>query len=292
MEKQFIGIVIAMMVAACAGEDRETATRGHLVVAVSETAMPYIDRCAQAFTTSYQQAYIDIYKTTSREALVDLAEGRVRLTVLSRSLNADEKTLVNDEWEPVIERVVAHDAVVVVVHGDNPVEQITFDQLRKIFTGEVTNWQELGGENRAIIPLVRDRNSGTYQLFQDRVLGVQTYGATARACTSMTEILSIVEHYPGAIGLTGLALINEYPGYLKGIRVAETAEGPFVLPSQQAVFEERYPLRRPLVLCSFGNRMDLVAGFVTYMMSVKGQQLSIKKGLVPATMPVRVVEMK
>lgn len=279
----------------CAEEDSESATRGYLTVSSAETVYPYAERCAIAFTTSYQDAYVDVRISTAREALVALADGECRVAVLSRELNEVEKDDMKDiaalKGVYFLTRTVAYDAIAVVVHGDNPVEQLTTGQLEAIFTGKITNWKELGGENRRIRPLVRDRNSGTYEFFQDRVLGKQKYGATVYPCSTMAELTRIVEYEPGAIGCTGMMMIQR--GYLKAIAIAEHEDGPYVVPSQASIYEERYPLRHPVVLCYFRTQvMDMVKGFVTYMTGAKGQQLAKRQGILPATMPVRIVEMK
>lgn len=284
--------VMALVITlSCTGrEPRETATSGHLVVSCAESAIPYINRCAAAFTTLYDKATIRVDTTTSREALVDLVNGKSRLAVLARDLNAAESTAVNSGQEKLIAQKVALDGIALIVHGDNPVEQLTFDQLNAIFTGTVQNWREVGGNDQPLHPLIRDRNSGTYEIVQQRVLRNQPYGTTVRLCRTFREMVALVEQDAGAIGGVGMGWVQQ--GYLKAIAVAEKPEGPFVVPSQQSIYEEKYPLRRSLILCSFGERLDLVAGFMTFMMSAQGQRLAVSEGLVPATMPVRIVQMK
>lgn len=285
------GVVVLMTTWSCADqESRETATSGHLVVSCAESAVPYLNRCAGAFTTLYEKATIDVDTTTSREALVDLVNGKSRLAVMARDLNAAESTVVNSGRQRLVTQKVAFDAIAVIVNGENPVEQLTFEQLEGIFTGAIHDWREVGGPDRPIIPLIRDRNSGTYELFQQRVLHEKGYGATARACSTARQLVAVVAQEPGAIGCAGMAWVQQ--GNIKAIAVAEKAGGAFVIPSQQSIYDQSYPLRRPLLLCSFGEKIDLVAGFVTFIASAQGQRLAVSEGLVPATMPVRIVQMK
>jgi phosphate transport system substrate-binding protein len=291
-----MGVLIAMigLTAACTEEEEETTTRGHMVVSCAEVTFPYIEQCAVRYQTLYNLAYIDVTPTTSREALVDLVNGTCRIAVLSREPNAVEmETLKSDPERILRTQLAAYDAIAVIVHGDNPVEQLTVAQLKDIFTGKITNWSAVGGQDRPIRPLVRDRNSGTYEVFQDRVLGNEKYGANASPCSTMRVLTGIVEQDPGAIGLTGTLLIQR--GYLKAIKIAEHMDGPYYKPSQESVYRERYPLRRPVVLCYFRDSertvADLVAGFVSFVTSAMGQQLAVREGIVPATMPVRVIKM-
>lgn len=295
--RQFIPtLVVLVFIAGCTEEEpAETATRGYLSVSSSETAFPYTERCGIAFTSVYKKSYIDVKRSTARESLVALSEGESRVAVMSRDLNEfeleDMKDIAALNEKTFQYRTVAYDAVTIIVHGDNPVEKLTFSQLEDIYTGKITNWKDVGGESRRIRPLVRDRNSGTYEVFQDRVLNKGNYGATAYPCSTISEITRIVEYDRGAIGCAGLMLIKR--GYLKAIAISEDDEGPFVVPSQKSIHEETYPLRHPVVVAYFRTReMDLVKGFVTYLMEAKGQSLAMNQGILPATMPVRIVEMK
>ncbi len=276
------------------GEPGETATRGHLVVSSAEVAFRYVDESAKKYWQIYNEAYIDVSNTTSREALVALAEGKSRLAVLSREPNEAEIEALSAGEPQFITRTVAHDALAVILHGDNPVDDLTIGQLEGIYTGKITNWREVGGKDARIRPLVRDRNSGTYEVFQDRVLGGAEFGANVYPCSTMAMLTGIAGSNPGAIGITGLLMTTDpqLMGRFKAIRIAEEEGGRFYLPTQDKIHRERYPLRRPLVLCYFKNssyEVNLVSGFVTFLTAVKGQQIAIDEGLVPATMPVRTV---
>ena len=296
------GAVLLIIMAGC-GQPDETATRGYLKVSSAEVAFPYIESSAVKFGQVYNEAFVDVGRTTSREALVDLADGRSRLAVLSREPNESEVEALSSGEPDFITRTVAHDALAVIVHGDNPVEDLTVGQLKDIFTGKITNWREVGGEDRAIRPLVRDRNSGTYEVFQDMVLDGAEYGESVYPCSTMAALAGIAGAYPAAIGITGLLITTDVQtmAYYKTIRIAEDEGGPYLLPTQHKLLYEPnnerkklYPLRRPLVLCYFKRplQVNLVSGFVTFLTAVKGQQIAIDEGIVPATMPVRTVKLQ
>ena len=297
-----MGAALLFFMTGC-GQPDETATRGYLKVSSAEVAFPYIESSAVKFGQVYNEAFIDVGRTTSREALVDLADGRSRLAVLSREPNESEVEALSSGEPDFITRTVAHDALAVIVHGDNPVEDLTVGQLKDIFTGKITNWREVGGEDRAIRPLVRDRNSGTYEVFQDMVLDGAEYGESVYPCSTMAALAGIAGAYPAAIGITGLLITTDVQtmAYYKTIRIAEDEGGPYLLPTQHKLLYEPnnerkklYPLRRPLVLCYFKRPLEvnLVSGFVTFLTAVKGQQIAIDEGIVPATMPVRTVKLQ
>ncbi len=301
MERFGFHIRIACLAIAChfitagCSEPAETATRGHINVSSAEVAFPYIESSAVKYWQIYNEAYIDVGSSTSREALVDLAEGRSRLAVLSREPNEAEIEALSAGERRFVSRTVAHDALAVILHGDNPVDELTVGQLKDIFTGKITNWREVGGKDARIRPLVRDRNSGTYEVFQDRVLNGADFGATAYPCSTMAVLTGVAGSNPGAIGITGLLMTTSpsMMGNFKVIRIGEEEGGRFYLPTQEKIHKEQYPLRRPQVLCYFKKssyEVNLVSGFVTFLTAVKGQQIAIDEGLVPATMPVRTVK--
>ena len=297
-----MGAALLLFMTGC-GEPDETATRGYLKVSSAEVAYPYIENSAVKYEQIYNESFIDVGKTTSREALVDLAEGRSRLAVMSREPNETEVEALSAGEPDFITRTVAHDALAVILHGDNPVDDLTVGQLKDIYTGKITNWREVGGADMAIRPLVRDRNSGTYEVFEEMVLDGAEYGASVYPCSTMAALAGIVGAYPGTIGITGLLITTdvETMAYYKTIRIAEEEGGPYLLPTQHKLLYEPdkqgkklYPLRRPLVLCYFKRsslEVNLVSGFVTFLTAVKGQQIAIDQGVVPATMPVRTVKL-
>lgn len=302
MEKFGTPKLAACLIAAClvclpgCGEPEETATRGYIKVSSADVAYPYIEESAQKYELTYNEAFVDVGRTTSREALVELSDGLSRLAVLSREPSEEEVEALSAGEAAFISRTVAHDALAVILHGDNPVDELTVGQLRDIFTGKITNWRDVGGKDIAIRPLIRDRNSGTYEVFQDVVMENAEYGASAYPCSTMKALAAIAGSHPGAIGITGLLMTTDTATmrYYKVIRVAEEEGGRYYLPTQDKIHKELYPLRRPLVLCYFKNSMlevNLVSGFVTFLTAVKGQQIAIDEGVVPATMPVRTVKL-
>ncbi len=290
-----MGMACLLLAAGCS-EPEETATRGYIKVSSAEVAFPYIEKSAVKYQQIYNEAFVDVDRTTSREALVELAEDRSRLAVMSREPNETEIEALSAGERKFVTRTVAHDALAVILHGDNSVDELTVGQLKDIYTGKVTNWRELGGSDMRIRPLVRDRNSGTYEVFEDRVLGDAEYGAGVFPCSTMAVLTGIAGSNPGAIGITGV-LMTTSPrtmGYYKTIRVGEEEGGRFYLPTQDKIHSKRYPLRRPLVLCYFKKssfEVNLVSGYVTFLTAVKGQQIAIDEGIVPATMPVRTVKL-
>lgn len=173
---------------------------------------------------------------------------------------------------------VAIDALSIVVHPSNPISQITHEDLRRIYLGEVTNWSNLGGPNESIVVVSRDTSSGTYGTFKEIILENKEVTAGALFQASSGAVATTVASTPGAIGYVGLGYLQ--PG-LKALPLAKTAAGPFVAPSVESAISLEYPLSRPLFLITNGYPQGEVAQVIKFALSDEGQALVIEAGYAP-----------
>ena len=154
-----------------------------------------------------------------------------------------------------VEHTVARDAIAVVVHPSNPVQGLTIPQLADIYTGKITNWQEVGGKDRPIVLLSRESNSGTYVYFLENVVrqGVKSdlmFSPDTLLMPSSEGISNEVRQNPNAIGYDGLGYVTYDQ---KMLAVAKDAEPPNVLPSVDTVNDNTYPISRPLYMYTAGE---------------------------------------
>ena len=173
---------------------------------------------------------------------------------------------------------VAIDALSIVVHPSNPISQITHEDLRRIYLGEVTNWSNLGGPNESIVVVSRDTSSGTYGTFKEIILENKEVTAGALFQASSGAVATTVASTPGAIGYVGLGYLQ--PG-LKALPLAKTAAGPFVAPSVESAISLEYPLSRPLFLITNGYPQGEVAQVIKFALSDEGKALVIEAGYAP-----------
>jgi phosphate transport system substrate-binding protein len=182
-----------------------------------------------------------------------------------------------------IEFVVARDAIAVVVHPSNPVDTLTFQQISDIYTGKLTNWQLVGGEDRPIVLLSRESNSGTYVYFLENVVRLGDEGSDllfspdTLLMPSSEGITSEVSQNPNAIGYDGLGYVTPEQ---KVVAVTRDADEPYVLPSVETVNDGSYPISRPLYMYTAGQPSGQIAEYVEWVRS-EGQALVPELGFVP-----------
>ena len=170
--------------------------------------------------------------TGSGSGIQAVQEGRCDIGLSSRALKDEEKAA------GLIETVLAYDGIAVIVHPDNPVSDLTLEQIAAIYTGQITNWSALGGPDSEIVRIGREANSGTRD-------GFETITGTADACQyrqelgSNGDVITTVSNNPGAIGYASLATVKD------SVKVL-SVQG--VAPSEQTVKDGSYPVQRPFVL--------------------------------------------
>lgn len=175
------------------------------------------------------------------------------------------------------EHVIAIDGLAVLVHPANPVSQLSIDTLARIFSGEITNWSEVGGFNQAIKLYARDDRSGTWDTFKSLVLSEQhPLHPSAKRYESNDQLSDDVSADPGGIGFSGLASVRNS----KVLAIAD-GQAPALKPSQLTVASEDYPLSRRLFMYTPGKRTTpLAKDFIEFVLSAEGQAIVTESGFV------------
>ena len=214
----------------------------------------------------------------SGTGIAAIIDGTTDIAGSSRYMKLEEfqKAVANGVMPYVWE--VAIDALAIVVHPSNPIEQITYEDLRRIYFGGVTNWSVLGGPAMPIVVVSRDTSSGTYGTFKEVVLENQEVTDGALFQSSNGAVATTVASTPGAIGYVGLGYLQPS---LKAIPLAKTAEGPFVAASVETALSLEYPLSRPLFMITNGYPQGAVARVIRFALSDEGQRLVLEAGYAP-----------
>jgi phosphate transport system substrate-binding protein len=182
-----------------------------------------------------------------------------------------------------VEIVIARDAIAVVVHPDNPVDGLTLGQISDIYTRKITNWSQVGGEDRPIVLLSRESNSGTYVYFLENVIRLGQkdsdllFSPDTLLMPSSEGISTEIRQNRNAIGYDGLGYVTHDQ---KMVAVAVTAEDDHVLPSVDTVNDGTYPISRPLYMYVSGEPEGAVGEYLDWILS-EGQILVTKLGFVP-----------
>lgn len=194
--------------------------------------------------------------------------GSCDLGLSSRGLTDDEKA------EGAVENVIAKDGVAVVVNPANPVTELTSEQIAKIFTGEITNWSEVGGEDAEIAVFGRDSASGTRSAFEE-ILGIQDKCAYLNEYSSTGDVIGNVASNPNAIGYASLSAVDETVS-------AVSVDG--VAPTEATVADGSFPIQRPFVIVTVeGTELSEAAqAFLNYAMSADVADIIAAAGAVSA----------
>lgn len=216
----------------------------------------------------------------SGTGIAALLNGTTDICAASRKIKNKELQLALEKNIHPNEIVVAKDGIAVVVHPDNPVNELTLEQLSKIFAERSHRWSDVGGSDEPIIVLSRESSSGTYVFFQEMVLKKQDYMQDAKLMPVTSAIIQSVSTDKTAIGYVGLGYALAAKDKVKIIAVKADDSSPAVMPSDETVKSGQYAIARPLFLYLNGEPKGAVKKFIDFCLSPAGQKVVIDTGYV------------
>lgn len=223
----------------------------------------------EAFMAKYPGIQATVQFTGSGAGIEAVANGTVDIGNSSRALKDEEKA------KGLVENVVAIDGIAVVVDKANAVEDITKDQLAQVYSGQITNWKDLGGSDQQIVVIGREASSGTRGAFEE-LLKLEDKCKYAQEIDSTGAVMAKVAATPGAIGYVSLDVIDDTVHTLK-------IDG--VEPTEENIKAVSYTLQRPFVMATKGEiseQSEAVQELFNYINSDEGQQIVSKVGLISA----------
>jgi phosphate transport system substrate-binding protein len=245
---------------------------------------------ALAWAEEYQdlnaEVRISVTGGGSGTGIASLINGTVDVANASRRIKPEEIDEAEANGIFPVEFVVARDAIAIVVNPNNPVDQLTIEQISAIYSGEINNWSEVGGEDRPIVRLSRETNSGTHVYFLEQVLRQgnredRTLFSTNTLLLPSSEGISAeIRQNPNAIGYDGLGYVTED---MKVVAVAVNAQSPYVYPSPETVNDGSYPIARDLYMYTAVEPSGLLAEYMTWIFSEEAQAIVTELGFVPIT---------
>ena len=292
-------LVCAWAVVGCDSERKEMPTKGHVTFVVSESVAPLIQKEQETFEQLYPQAHVELQVASAREAITRFFNDSITIIVSSRQFNAEEREVAKRANIIFAEYRIAWDGVAVIVHKANTVGRLRTTQLDSIFTGKILRWGELGAVLASRIELcMPSRNSGTYEFTVAKVhSSVDSLITPAVVIPSSEDMIDYVSTHPGAIGIVGLNWLNHEKERVGVLELANPlapdslgTRGKYFGPHQAYVYQQYYPLTRGIYIYSRADNYGVAAGFTSFITSAPGQKIVQNNGLVPATMPVRLVE--
>ncbi len=201
-----------------------------------------------------------------------IGEGTADIGMSSRDLKSDEKTRYPD----LVTTTIANDGIAVIVHPSNTVSGLTMAQIKAIYEGEITNWNEVGGPDRIIVVIGRDSASGTREFFSEKVMNREDFVATRLEKNSNGAVKQTVAQTPGAIGYVSLGYIDP-----EITAVPVIVDGKPVEPTVENVVSKRYPIARSLLMITHGAPSGLAKEYIDFIVSPAGQKIVSDEGFVP-----------
>ncbi|MCM8774856.1 MAG: phosphate ABC transporter substrate-binding protein [Candidatus Omnitrophica bacterium] len=250
----------------------------------SDTMVNLGQAWAEEFMRLHPTVHLAVTGGGSGTGIAAILAGTCDIAQSSRDLSQEEQESAKAANKIIMETPVAWDGIAVVVHTANPVSELTVKQLADIFTGTIQNWNEIGGNDLPILVLSRERNSGTHVFFLEHVLrggnakGTEEFAQTALMMPSSQSIVQEVETSEAAIGYVGVGYVTNR---IKTIRVARDHNGPYLLPTLDAIQAGEYPIARPLLFLTLGESQGDIKSFIDFVLSPAGQEIVKALDFVP-----------
>jgi phosphate transport system substrate-binding protein len=239
---------------------------GRITFAGSTTVQPLAGKLGDLFRTHHPDVVLEIAAGGSVVGIQAIHDGTADIGMASRALKPQEA-------EGIDQHQIAIDVLAVIVHSSNPVEALSLEQLKGIYTGEITNWRELGGPDQPIVVVARGKNSGTRGAFDEIVLEKQEPDAPGlRTAVTAGDMAAIVAEDPAAIGYVGFGNLESE---VKAVAIDD------VFPTSEAAQDGSYRLVRPLLLLTGPLTQPIAQTFIDFVLSPEGQQLVEQDGWVP-----------
>ena len=277
-----ITLVLApMLILGCSKrQDGTGSEQKPITIKGSDTMVHLAGNWAETFMKQNPDIKVSATDGGTGTGIAALLDGTTDICAASRKIKNKELQLALEKNIHPYEIVVAKDGVAVVVHHDNPVNELTLEQLSEIFTDKIVQWSEVGGADEPIVVLSRESSSGTYVYFQEMVLKKQDYMQDAKLLPVTSAIIQSVSTNKLAIGYVGLGYALDAKDKVKIIAVKEDDNSPAVIPSDQTVKSGQYPIARPLYLYANGEPKGTVRKFIDFCLSEEGQAVVKDTGYV------------
>jgi len=286
------------------GKKLDTPTSGEITIAADESLKPIIEAEEDVFESQYIHANVNIIYTSESNAIKLLLNDSARMAIVTRELYPHEMAELERQKIHKVRYVkIAYDAIGFILNNKNPLKIFSIEQLTKIISGQNTDWNEIDKKSElGKITVVFDNpSSGAIRHIKDSLLQGKPLGNNCFALNSNPEVIDYVEKNKGAIGIIGVGWISDdddtlVRDFLSRVKVAEVEPiGPVKVesitnkPIQGNIALKQYPLWREVKIVSREARAGLGTGFASFVAGDQGQRIILKGGLVPARVPLRIV---
>ncbi len=280
----FIGTTIFT---ACTSSQEEASTQAssdYIENKGSDTLVNLALAWAEQYQVEQPEIQISVTGGGSGTGFTALINGTIDIANASREIKDLEIEQAESAGFEPVEFTVANDAIAVIVNPENPISELTLEQVASIYKGEINNWSELGGEDRPIVRLSRETNSGTHVYFLEEVIRLgddedtSIFSADTLLLPSSEGIIAEVRDNPNAIGYDGLGYVT---AEVKMVGLAKVEGGKYILPSAETVKNGQYPVSRSLYMYTRGEPEGIIKDYLEWIVSAEAQAIVTELGFVP-----------
>ena len=301
-------LIMLMIAIACSNRTgnkiTETPTSGSIHILADSSFQPIVDAEISTFTGLYRYAHITPTYVTENDLISAFLDDSVKVVVTAWEPSAEQKELLLNTQIVVRTTAVAYDAIALVLNKENKDSLLTYDNVNDLFTGKLNDWKSINpASDCGKMSTVFDNEKSTnIRYFKEEFKLEGQLPSSFYAVKSNEEVIDYVSKNKGAIGLVSVNWIcdkedSTMRAFSNKIKIAAISQkflekGSYFLPVQGSIYDKSYPFTRKINLVSRESFSGLGSGFVSWFSSEQGQRIVLKSGLVPATMPIRLIQFK
>ena len=308
--------IFTLLISGCNFDEiKSVSTTGEMSIVVDENVEPLMKAEITEFERLNPEAKVKMKSVPTTNAIVDLINGDTKLIVVSRNVNEEERAALQRNKLELKEYPLAIDGIGFIVNVRNPVERVTSEDLKKMFSGEYKFWTDIKSQNEEqnskirkifkepnnnIKLYIQRKNSATNKYFQDSVLKSLQYSSSAVICSTSVQILNAVRDNDNAVGIISMnwlskGLQDTIDTTVNTLRVSKIKENgvqeDYAEFHQGLLYNAKYPYRRTIYVLTTESDIKLANGFITFLVRTDGQKIVLKNSLVPITQPVRTIQL-
>jgi len=271
---------IPALLLSCGPSQRGAGHENSISIKGSDTMLHLVTGWSDAYMKSHPGKKVSVTGGGSGTGIAALLNGTTDICASSRDLKDEEKKQAAGKGIQLHEHAVARDGIALIVNSANPVGELTLEQIKKIYTGEIVSWAQVGGPDEKVVAVSRESSSGTYLFFQEHVLEKKDFRTDALLLPATSAIVENVMDSPWAIGYVGLGYATEAAGKVKILGVKPAADKPAVVPSAESVRAGEYSIARLLYLFTTGDEKGTAKEFVDYCGTPEGISVITQTGYI------------
>jgi phosphate transport system substrate-binding protein len=308
---QFSGLIfIVSLLLSCSGNKTKTIpespTRGNIKISVDQSYQLMTEAQLDVFQSIYTYAKITAVYKPEFDCISDLMNDSVRLIIINKKLSSVQENQLKAKQIIARTTKIAYDALAFIVNPENPDSTLLYDQVKEIFTGKISTWKQLNPKSKlGDLQIVFDNNkSSTVTYVNDTFKLNGKFPVYCSALNTNEEVVNFVSRNKNSMGIIGVNWISDPDdsvthNFMKKIKVMAIGDqtnadgtGAYYKPYQAYIAQGTYPFIRNVYVICRESFAGLGTGFASFIAGEKGQLIILKGGLVPATMPIRLVEIK